>query len=635
MPPAHRQQPARDEPNAQPQPAAEREPARGPSWPLVFLFFFVAAVVQTWPLALHMNDHVMGWAGDSYVMWWNLATVKDAVLGLSNPFHTNALYYPQGTSLYLHTLIAGNGVLSIPLQLITGNVLLTANLMSLSFIALSGTGAYAVALRVSRDRWASLFAGFLFAFSPFIMMHLSAAHVNIATTWPLPFFVLCLLRFFERRSRVDLVIVALLAAFMTWNWIEFAIDGGLFALLLFGYWAVGKVRRREGHAVLALCKALAPGVLIWAVLSIPIVVPMANAINSGDYTVTTGSEASHFSPDVAAYFIPSPLWGPGEHAVNYQKPYSTRAGSVETTMFLGLTPLVLAGIAFANRKRFAPGTNVGFWAATFGFFAVMSLGPQLHMWGVTWPVPLPFRVLQEFPLLGSRQEPARMIIVGTLALGVLGALGIRELARRREGTLRHAGPIIACVVLGMLFLEFFNAPVSLASYHVPPVYQQIGQEGGRFSVLDLPLGRATGNSREGDAAGAAMSDYAQIIHGHASIGGYLSRVPDADVKWLAEQPGLGYLACLSGTQDTQPITPSDCTGYPRAIDRDTARVEALLDDLQVKYAVLNLVTFEGDATTLAKYGRVDEAEAYLKSIRFVEIESGDGWTAYRNPRVDS
>src|SRR5467141_1604873 len=44
-------------------PEDSRADAPGPSWPLVFLFFLALAVVQTFPLALHMNDHAMGWAG--------------------------------------------------------------------------------------------------------------------------------------------------------------------------------------------------------------------------------------------------------------------------------------------------------------------------------------------------------------------------------------------------------------------------------------------------------------------------------------------------------------------------------------------------------------------------------------------
>ena len=94
-----------------------------------------------------------------------------------------------------------------------------------------------------------------------------------------------------------------------------------------------------------------------------------------------------------------------------------------------------------------------------------------------------------------------------------------------------------------------------------------------------------------------MSDYAQTIHGKAAIGGYLSRVPDEDLRWLPQQPGLGYLACPA------------CPGYPRDIDQDAARVRALFTDLKIKYVVVNLVTFEGLATTLTTQGTAADAES--------------------------
>ena len=51
---------------------------------LVFLLFVSLAIIQTWPLVLHMSDHAMGWPGDSYVMWWNWSLgefVGDLVFG--------------------------------------------------------------------------------------------------------------------------------------------------------------------------------------------------------------------------------------------------------------------------------------------------------------------------------------------------------------------------------------------------------------------------------------------------------------------------------------------------------------------------------------------------------------------------
>jgi hypothetical protein len=591
------------------------------SIPVLFTFFLALAIVQTWPLALHITDHAIAWPGDSYVMWWNMAWVKDSLLGLSNPFQTDALYYPQGTDLYLHTLVLVNSAISIPLQVATGgNLLLSWNLMMLAFLALSGVGGYLLSYHVTREKWMSLIGGVIFAFTPHVMMQLHG-HFHIATTWPIPFFALFLLRFFERRSRVDLILVALLAALVTWNWLEFAIDLGLFALLAFAFWTWTQSRNGKREEVFRLAKDLVPGVVLWALLSAPILVLTALALRSGGYTVTTGGdEATGYAPDLAAYLIPSPLWGPGDYANNYGAWESTLAGGIETTMYLGFMPLLLAALAFAFRRKSALGPSVWFWSITFVIFALLALGPRLHVFSLDTHIPMPFRLLQEVPLVGERRVPGRMIVVGMLALGVLSAIGAPVLAQHLRGSSRYAAPVMACAILAVVLFEYWSPPVNLAGYETPPVYDAIAAEPGDFAVLDLPLGRVTGNVRQGDATGGALSDYAQIVHGKPTIGGYISRARTEDLDWLAAQPGLGYLSCL------------DCTGYPRPADLDGELVHDRLTDLRIKYVVVNLVTFEGEPTTIATEGLTDDVLDYLgRTVGLTEAGSGDGWFAYRNP----
>lgn len=611
----------RDLREPQPWPEPREIPEHGPNWALVFAFFLVLAIVQTWPLALHMTDRAIGWPGDAYVMWWNLTWVKDSLIGLSNPFQTDVLYYPQGQDLYLHTLIPLDGLATAPLLLITDNVLFSWNVVMLVFLALSGTGGYALSYHVTKDRWASLFGGFVFAFSPHVMMQLHG-HLNIATTWPIPFFILALVRSFEERRRRDVIIAGLLAAVLTWNWLEFAIDVALFSVLLFAFWSALALRAGRRSEILPMVRRLLPGVAIWLVLSLPLIVPTMTAINSGDYTVRVQpNEADNYAPDLVAYFIPSPLWGPGQYSNNFGEKFSPRSGGIETTMFLGFTPLVLSTIALAWRKRTGFPATVWFWSIVFAFFAALALGPTLHAFGVSVPGPMPFRALQEVPLISERRVPGRMIIVGALAMGVLGSAGISLLAQRYGRSMRNAAPVFACIAVAVVGFEYWNAPVSLAQYNVPPIYEQISQDDAEFAVLDLPLGRLSGNIQRGDFQGGAMSDYAQLTHGHASIGGYLSRVTDDNLDWLEETPGIGYLQCL------------DCDDYPRPQDLDAPRVRALFtEELRVKYVVVNLVTFEGKDTTLITDGTAAEAQLYLEeTLGYEKIAEGDGWLAYRNP----
>jgi hypothetical protein len=128
---------------------------------------------------------------------WNLWWVQHALVELhTNPFHTDLLYSPGGTDLYLHTLAFVSGLLSIPLQLATNNLVLSWNMLALLSFVISGLGMYALSYRVTGNHAAAVVSGYIFAFAPYILMRFPG-HWHLSTTWPIPLFVLFLLRFQE------------------------------------------------------------------------------------------------------------------------------------------------------------------------------------------------------------------------------------------------------------------------------------------------------------------------------------------------------------------------------------------------------------------------------------------------------
>lgn len=615
-------------------PANETTPVRRKllHWSFVAGFFFVLSIVQTWPLVLHLSDQAMLWAPDGYQHMWNLWWFKHRVLSLENPFRTDMLFYPQGSDLYMHTLTPVNGLFTTPLQLVSGNVMLAWGVTSLAFFTASGVGAYALAYRISRDAWASLVAGLIFAFSPFVMTHING-HLNISTTWPIPFFALVMIAFHESRRLRHAAMAGVLLSVMTWNWLEFAIDSVLFLAIFLVFWSVLYLRRRDREGVVHLARGAAVAGLVWLPLSLPILIPSLYEVLSGDVQMRSGlsAPAEFYSADLAAFVSPSPLWGPGKFSNCDCGQFPAVVGGVETTVFLGVLPLILAVIAIAWHRRTEARSTVAFWGLVFAFFAVMSLGPFLYINGdktfdlgfAEVSVSLPFRLFKELPLVGLRRVPARMIVYASLAVAVLAPLGLTAIAqalRLRPGLPTRA---LAVAAFALVLLEVWNPPVSLTRYTVPEIYEEISREPGDFTLLELPVGRITGTQQRGDINGGAMSNYSQITHGKASIGGYFSRGNEKDVLWLREQPGIGYLSC--------PV----CPGFPRPVDQDRERVLELLNELRVRYVILNLQTFEGQPSSLVTDGKAGEVQSYLQ--RFLRLESagsGPGWRAYRVPGAD-
>lgn len=481
------------------------------AWAALLLAFVIAAVVQTWPLVRHADSRLMEapqQPGDSWVFLWDLWWVKHAVLGLTNPFHTDYLYYPQGTDLYLHALNFINGLLSIPLQLITGEVILSWSILSIVLLAVSGVGAFAVVRRLTRNNLAALFSGYAFAFAPPTLMHLQGGQWNLSSTWPIPLVVLSMLRFGETRRISDGALCAAAWSVLTYNWIEFGIDAALLLALFFLFSSTLDLRRGDRRALLRLWVGGAVIALVWLLLTSPLLIGGFASAYSDRVTLPTGGE--FWSADLLAFVTPSPLWGPGVFADGAGGSH-LQPGTILGTWYLGILPLVLSAAALLFWKR-APAA-VLFWACAGLVFLVLSLGPALYVNGERQALslfglnlPLPYEVYDQLPVAGDRRIPARIAVFGIFAVAVLAGLGLDALMshlRRRSGVIP---PLIAAAALAFLVLEFWNPPVHLSPLAQTPAVRAIASEPGDFTVLSVPWGRATGHTAAGDSSGAYMTN---------------------------------------------------------------------------------------------------------------------------------
>ncbi|HVP05311.1 MAG TPA: hypothetical protein VMT90_06525 [Dehalococcoidia bacterium] len=559
-------------------------------WPAIALFFLVAAVVQTWPLAKHLKSSITVWWFFPYDAWqslWNLWWVKDRLLHFGNPFHTSELFYPQGSNLYLHPVTFVNGVMSMPFQLLTGNLVLSWNIVALISFVLSGVGAAALSYHVSRNHLAAVVSGFIFAFAPFTMMRFGG-HYNIFITWPIPFMLLFLLRFRETGRLRDAAFTGVFWAVITLNWLEFATDAALFLALFFAYWSAVYFRRSDPAQLSVLWRGAGVLIVVWAVLSSPALIGSVRDLESGDYYQPT-DQAESFSADLLTFFTPSPLWGPGDAPlIGGPNPNHLPVGSVEDTAFLGGTPLLLATIALVTLRKDRHRALI--WVIALFTFAILAMGPYLyindsrhhHLLGVSFSVPMPYQLYDKLPFFGSRRVPARMIVFGIMSLSVLAGIGLTTAMEWLKPRARYLAPAVAVVALGLVWLEYWSPPVYLTPLATPPGIDMIRDDPDDFTVVDAPLGRRNGWTYAGDPTGGPLANYYEALYHKPSIGGYLSRVKSEGFDWFLQQPGLHFLSC-----------PSGCGGNGDAADQDKQAVQQVLRDNHIKYVIVHKLQPDG------------------------------------------
>jgi hypothetical protein len=280
------------------------------------------------------------------------------------------------------------------------------------------------------------------------------------------------------------------------------------------------------------------------VLMLPVIIGLALRFAEGRLPGTeTFWRSSPRGVDALAYVVPNPNhpWF-GDITRRWFLP--PRLDSFPE-LIASFSLVALLTIAFAAWRRLLP----PFWIAFTVFFAVLSLGPFVHVAGVNTYVIGPWALLRYVPVIGMARSPSRFAVVATLGLSLLLAMALQELWRRR---IVPGRPWMLAVVL-VLAIELLPAPRPLHSAAVPPVYDKVAASASNpddsAHLLELPTGVRDGTSSLGNFSPAAP--FFQTRHRRPMIGGYLSRVSNARKQTHDTLPMLRALFTLS---EGRPLT---------------------------------------------------------------------------------
>ena len=264
---------------------------------------------------------------------------------------------------------------------------------------------------------------------------------------------------------------------------------------------------------------------------------------------------------------------------------------VDYTSALSLVSLAVVVVAIW-RAGYRPRTG---WIWMTVGFALLSLGPFIHVGGVNTHIPGPWSLLRYVPLVGAARSPARFAVVAALGVAVLLAGALAALTRRYPHR-RHA---LTFTIGAALILELFPAPRTLYSADIPSFYGTIASDPRPIRILELPAGVRDGASSAGNFS--ARSQYYQTLHGKALIGGYLSRVSKRRVDEIRK--GHPVYAGL--------ITLSEGGTLAPELDRDLRdKAPQFLQRARIGYVVINhasasqsLIAFAREAFGLEEMAR--------------------------------
>ncbi|MGQ9828934.1 MAG: hypothetical protein ACUVSW_13825 [Roseiflexus sp.] len=472
---------------------------------------------------------------DGWQNVWNLWWVHRAVTTAANPFFTPLLFYPQGVDLTLQTLNISNGIIFLPITALAGPIA-AYNTAVLTALTLSGIGGYALALRVSGDRLAAFIGGIVFTFSPFHMTKVWDGQLELITVQWCALYAFFLLRAAEEAQRRNALIAGVFLAligYTSWYYLFFF---GIYSLLFVTIWLAwaqpgqrwGMLRRFTMTAgcgvtlltpLLAAVPRAAEAMLVisspWFDPSNPFDKILTHSVNMYDLVLPNGLH---------------PLWGSVvETVVRTWHPY---IGAWNVAPGYGALALSLIALIMARREAWR-------WAVIGLIAVVLSLGPIVQIGTLRTSIPLPYQLILAIPGLELARRPSHFIVITTLMLAPLAALGLRELRRRLP--MRQGYALIGvCAVL--IAFEFAPPRWSLYPFRVHPYYERIAGQPG--AVMELP-----------PSLEQSEPLMAQIVHGQPLVGGFVSRIPL--YPFVEQAPGVRQLWMMRPDTTRLFVNPAD------------------------------------------------------------------------------
>jgi hypothetical protein len=434
---------------------------------LALLVYLDVAVLVTNNAWTSPASRWIGGCCDAEQTIWFLRWIPYAIQHATDPFITQQLNAPTGVNLMWNTAVPFISLLLTPVTLAFGPIF-AYNVAIVGAITFSAWYAFIALSRYTRGLAAPLIGGAVYGLSPYLISH-AANHLNLASAWAPPLFLLLLDEILLRKRRsprllgVALAVLAV-AQLLTSEEIlaTSTLVAGILALVLL-------VSLRRNRARLAASARRLGVALVTSAITFFAVAgwPLAVQLFGTQRISARVADSTTFSTDLLNLVLPTKyqLFSP-EAATQLADHFSGLFH--EANAYVGLPLLLLLTWIVARRWGDLRIRIAGVFAATM---FVLSLGPVLHIGAASTGWSLPWLPMTHLPLL-ENILPARLAVYMWLAIAAIVAV---QLDRIRRLAVRQGAPRL--VALGIAIALVAPAPLGSSTAEIPPFFYRWQQQG--------------------------------------------------------------------------------------------------------------------------------------------------------------
>jgi len=453
-------------------------------------------------------------------MWW----IKKSIELNKNPYYTEYLFYPNGASLIL-TSISYNSLIAQPLLYIFDeNYYLTYNLLVLLSFVLSALGMYLLAFYLTKDKPASFFAAYIFAFSPYMIGHASGHLTLISLQW-IPLFILFFIKFHKIQKIKYIFLCSLflvLASLTTWYYPILII---LFSIV---YMAFFMIQKRNTLGKNYFIKVFSIFFLYFLILS-PILINILISFSSGNFT--SNHNPDYFSADLFTFFVPGSISSQSKFNINpitqtntYSKIINISHQGVENQNFVGYLVLLLSIYSLIKVKS----KKTLFWSISALIYLLMILGTKLKILGFETDIKLPHHFMYKIIPLVS--VTSRFMPLFLISVSILSALAISHILKNMKSKKRILFFILFLIII---FVELLSIPFPMTKFEESFFYNKLAKEDENYALLDLSHGFNDGENN--------YAMYYQTIHNKKIVHGVIARTERKLFNYLENEPVISEM----------------------------------------------------------------------------------------------
>ncbi len=476
---------------------------------IIMFFFFMVSLMSRFWLLPNISTNVFRGIPNiySWMALWNCRVLD--TLNFSTYWTSNAMF-PYHNSLAFSESMMGFAPFIYPIWKITGNPVLTINILSILLLWLCASITYFVLRAFKFDRYSSIIGSLIFAFYPWVLKLSSLGRFHMQGLIWLPIIIYVNYKFWQNGKKKHLIIFFV---FFLWTFL-FSLYYGIFLTVFIGIWNfIWFFYERKLFSLKKILFWALTVFMVWLVM-LPVFL-VYHQVSSGMGVERSLENQVQYTGNVWSWLtIPDENWLWGQK-IKFL-PRGSRDGIIENFIFPGFVVAFLFIFAFFF-KKFPKWLNSLKWTS-FSIF-ILAIGP--FMLGIPWKVPMPFTLLWYiFPPLKATRNPHRLAVFVVLCIAFMVAFMLNYLNKKKK-----ISKIIKVLLISMILIETITVEKATKAIGktTPLIYKVLNKDKQPHTLVELPMNIKT-NLR---ALTFSSFHWQRIINGSSNywppLLGYLDR----------------------------------------------------------------------------------------------------------------